>query len=93
MFCYQLGAKTGGPVLRTHLQMLDWLRELGFQVNPLIAPHDDLASVFAFCGSMEAMAVVTSYMAGKNTARGCRAQVYFPPWRRNCSHSWPARSC
>jgi DNA ligase (NAD+) len=53
MFCYQLGAKTGGPVLRSHLQMLDWLRDLGFQVNPLIAPHDDLASVFAFCGSME----------------------------------------
>jgi len=53
MFCYQLGAKTGGPVLRTHLQTLDWLREVGFQVNPLIAPHDDLTSVFAFCRSME----------------------------------------
>jgi DNA ligase (NAD+) len=53
MFCYQLGAKSGGPALGTHLQMLDWLRELGFLVNPLIAPHDDLSSVFAFCGSME----------------------------------------
>jgi DNA ligase (NAD+) len=53
MFCYQLGVKTGGPALRTHLETLDWLRELGFLVNPLIEAHDDLASVYAFCGSME----------------------------------------
>jgi DNA ligase (NAD+) len=53
MFCYQLGAKTGGPVLRTHLETLDWLRELGFLVNPHITPHDDLISVSGFCRSME----------------------------------------
>jgi DNA ligase (NAD+) len=53
MFCYQLGAKQGGPTLRTHQQTLDWLRELGFQVNPRIEVHDDLASVYAFCQSME----------------------------------------
>ena len=53
MFCYQLGAKTGGPVLRTHMQTLEWLRELGFQVNPEIKPHDDLASVYEFCQAME----------------------------------------
>jgi DNA ligase (NAD+) len=53
MFCYQLGAKTGGPVLRTHLETLDWLRELGFQVNPHITLHDDLRSVYEFCRSME----------------------------------------
>ena len=53
LFCYQLGAKTGGPALRTHLETLDWLRELGFQVNPHITPHDDLGSVYDFCVSME----------------------------------------
>jgi DNA ligase (NAD+) len=53
MFCYQLGAKTGGPVLRTHEQTLEWLQELGFRVNPLIQAHDDLESVYAFCQRME----------------------------------------
>jgi DNA ligase (NAD+) len=54
MFCYQLGAKTGGRELRTHLETLAWLGDLGFQVNPLIEQHDDLASVYAFCQRMEA---------------------------------------
>ncbi|HEY5011162.1 MAG TPA: NAD-dependent DNA ligase LigA, partial [Acidimicrobiia bacterium] len=53
MFCYQLGAKTGGPDLRTHLETLEWLGELGLLVNPLITQHDDLASVYAFCQKME----------------------------------------
>jgi DNA ligase (NAD+) len=53
MFCYQLGAKTGGPDLRTHLETLEWLGELGLQVNPLITQHDDLASVYDFCQKME----------------------------------------
>jgi DNA ligase (NAD+) len=53
MFCYQLGAKTGGPALRTHVQTLEWMRELGFQVNPEIKTHDDLASVYEFCEAME----------------------------------------
>ncbi|MDQ1533253.1 MAG: ligase [Actinomycetota bacterium] len=53
MFCYQLGAKTGGPALRTHMQTLEWMRELGFQVNPEIKTHDDLASVYEFCEAME----------------------------------------
>jgi DNA ligase (NAD+) len=53
MFCYQLGAKTGGPALRTHTETLDWLRELGFQVNPAITAHDDLGSVYEFCEAME----------------------------------------
>jgi DNA ligase (NAD+) len=54
IFCYQLGAKIGGPDLRTHTDTLDWLRTLGFPVNPLIDAHHDLASVYAFCESMEA---------------------------------------
>jgi DNA ligase (NAD+) len=53
LFCYQLGAKTGGPALRTHVQTLEWLRDLGFPVNPEIKTHDDLASVYAFCQAMQ----------------------------------------
>ncbi|HEX4493983.1 MAG TPA: NAD-dependent DNA ligase LigA [Acidimicrobiia bacterium] len=53
MFCYQLGAKQGGPTLRTHQETLAWMRELGFQVNPRIEAHDDLESVYAFCQSMQ----------------------------------------
>jgi len=53
LFCYQLGAKDGGPRLRTHRETLAWLRELGFPVNPLIDRHDTLESVYAFCTSME----------------------------------------
>ena len=34
IFCYQPGVKEGGPRLRTHAETLDWLRELGFPVNP-----------------------------------------------------------
>ena len=46
LFCYQLGAKDGGPRLRTHSETLAWLRELGFPVNPLIDGHDTLESVY-----------------------------------------------
>ena len=53
MFCYALGVKSGGPPLRSHLELLDWLRGLGFQVNPHITAHDDLQSVYAFCESMQ----------------------------------------
>jgi DNA ligase (NAD+) len=53
LFCYQLGVKTGGPRLRTHTETLEWLRELGFPVNPLIDRHDTLESVYGFCTSME----------------------------------------
>ncbi|MGZ8764625.1 MAG: NAD-dependent DNA ligase LigA, partial [Acidimicrobiia bacterium] len=53
LFCYQLGANSGGPRLRTHIDTLAWLRELGFPVNPLIDHHDSLESVYGFCTSME----------------------------------------
>jgi DNA ligase (NAD+) len=54
IFCYQLGVKDGGPRLRTHGAILDWLRALGFPVNPLIETFDGLDDVAAFCASMEA---------------------------------------
>ncbi|MGZ4803487.1 MAG: DNA ligase LigA-related protein, partial [Acidimicrobiia bacterium] len=33
LFCYQPGAKEGGPRLRTHHETLEWLTGLGFPVN------------------------------------------------------------
>ncbi len=53
LFCYEVGAVSGGPRLRTHEETLAWLRELGFRVNPEIRAFDDLDSVFSFCGEME----------------------------------------
>ncbi len=52
IFCYQLGAMEGGPVLFTHVETLDWLREVGFPVNPLIEAFDSLDAVHAFCEGM-----------------------------------------
>ncbi len=52
IFCYQLGAMEGGPVLFTHVETLDWLREVGFPVNPLIEAFDSLGAVHAFCEGM-----------------------------------------
>lgn len=54
LFCYQTGAQEGGPRLRSHTELLAWLGELGFPVNPLVANFDDLEAVYAFCESMEA---------------------------------------
>ncbi len=53
LFCYQLGVVEGGPELRSHVEILQWLRDLGFPVNPHIDRHDDLGSVARFCASME----------------------------------------
>ena len=53
LFCYQVGAKEGGPRLRSHEETLAWLQELGFPVNPKIEAFDDLDAVFEFCERME----------------------------------------
>jgi DNA ligase (NAD+) len=53
LYTYQLGAKEGGPRLRTHQETLAWLTALGFPVNPHIEPFDDLEAVFAFCQRTE----------------------------------------
>jgi len=54
LFCYAIGAVSGGPKLRSHQEMLKWLAELGFPVNPEIRAFDDLGAVFARCEEMEA---------------------------------------
>ncbi len=53
LYCYQPGAKEGGPRLRTHHETLRWLEQLGFPVNPHIEQLPDLDAVFSFCTSME----------------------------------------
>jgi DNA ligase (NAD+) len=54
LYAYQLGAKEGGPRLRTHQEMLAWLETLGFPVNPRIETFADLDAVFGFCERTEA---------------------------------------
>ena len=53
LYCYQPGAKEGGPRLRTHHETLAWLTDLGFPVNPHIEQLADLDAVFRFCTQME----------------------------------------
>ena len=45
----QLGEVQGGPELATHHATLEYLRELGFPVNPEIRLVDDLSEVIEFC--------------------------------------------
>jgi DNA ligase (NAD+) len=54
LYCYQLGAREGGPRLRSHHELLAWLEQLGFPVNPHIESLDDLDAVYAFCEKTEA---------------------------------------
>jgi len=53
LFCYQTGAQEGGPRLRSHTELLAWLGELGFPVNPLVEGFGDLEAVYGFCEAME----------------------------------------
>ena len=54
MWAYQLGEVVGGPRFASHAATLEWLRGLGFPVNPLIASLDSLAAVEAYCRDTEA---------------------------------------
>jgi DNA ligase (NAD+) len=51
-FSYQLGVLEGGPRLRSHHETLQWLRDLGFPVNPSIEQLADLDEVARFCEQM-----------------------------------------
>ncbi len=53
LFTYQLGVLEGGPQLRTHHELLEWLTELGFAVNPNIRRHTTIESVHEECASLE----------------------------------------
>jgi DNA ligase (NAD+) len=52
IFCYQPGVKEGGPRLRTHMETLDWLRDMGIPVNPEIKEFDALDDVYEFSERM-----------------------------------------
>jgi DNA ligase (NAD+) len=61
LFAYQLGALEGGPRLRTHMEMLAWLEELGVPVNPHIEAFDSLDGVYKFVEQMEAQRHALGY--------------------------------
>jgi DNA ligase (NAD+) len=52
IFCYQPGVKEGGPRLRTHMETLTWLRDLGFPVNDQIQRFESLDEVYEFSERM-----------------------------------------
>ena len=47
-WAYQLGQVDGGPSFGRHSQSLDWVRDLGFPVNPHVRIVGSLDEVFAF---------------------------------------------
>ncbi|MFM9082828.1 MAG: NAD-dependent DNA ligase LigA, partial [Actinomycetota bacterium] len=49
LWTYQLGEVIGGPGSTSHHGTLEWLRGLGFPVNPQIRVVDSLDGVIAFC--------------------------------------------
>ncbi|MDE3095193.1 MAG: NAD-dependent DNA ligase LigA [Chloroflexota bacterium] len=48
-FLYQLGWQEGGGPPATHWDVLEWLRKLGFRVNPEIRRMQTIGEVAAFC--------------------------------------------
>jgi DNA ligase (NAD+) len=46
---YQVGEIGGGPTFAKHSQYLEWLREIGFPVNPNIQERRGLEQVEGFC--------------------------------------------
>jgi len=51
LWCYQLGEVVGGPDFTSHHETLEWMRSLGFPVNPEIRTVDTLAEVAEFCAA------------------------------------------
>ncbi|MFP3900112.1 MAG: NAD-dependent DNA ligase LigA [Acidimicrobiia bacterium] len=49
LWAYQAGQVDGGPELRTHHEALDWLRHLGFPVNPEIRVQPGPDEVLDYC--------------------------------------------
>ena len=48
-WAYQVGAIEGGPVLHRHSETLDYLKALGFPVNPEVTTLAGLDEVYDFC--------------------------------------------
>jgi len=47
-FIYQLGWQEDGVAIESHWEILQWLKKVGFKVNPHIARFDELDEVIAF---------------------------------------------
>jgi len=52
-WAYQLGEVVGAPNFTTHTQTLDYLRLLGFPINPEVKTLDSLSKVVDFCQQWE----------------------------------------
>ncbi len=52
-WAYQLGELKGGPDFTTHLETLEWLRELGFPVNPEIRRVKGMPEAYEMCRHWE----------------------------------------
>ena len=52
-WAYQLGEVVGAPNFTTHSQTLEYLRSLGFPVNPEVKTLDSLSKVIDFCQRWE----------------------------------------
>jgi len=48
-WCYQLGEVVGGPEFTTHHGTLDFLKKMGFVVNPEVKQVGTIEDVYAFC--------------------------------------------
>ncbi len=48
MWCYQLGEVQGGPRFATHMETLEFMKQLGFPVNPEIRRVETLDEVYGF---------------------------------------------
>lgn len=53
LWSYQLGEVVGGPTFTSHHETLDYLKSLGFPVNPEIRIVDSLDAVLEFCHSWQ----------------------------------------
>ena len=53
-WAYQLGEVVGAPNFATHSESLDYLRSLGFPINPEVKTLDSLSKVVEFCQQSEA---------------------------------------
>ena len=53
LWTYQLGEVVGGPAFASHHETLEYMRALGFPVNPEITMVDTLDEVLAFCAGWQ----------------------------------------
>ncbi len=55
LFVFSLFNIEGAKSMSTHWEVLQYLRELHFKVNPLVSPIDDLEAALAYCRQMNGL--------------------------------------